>query len=82
MFVIDPEGRLAKLYVTQQSYAAVGQFGRVLAEEVSGLLPDHPQVRSNVSYSPDLGDQPDRPGEPAPRGRRDGRARARGARRG
>ena len=51
VFVIDPEGRLAKLYVTQQSYAAVGQFGRVLAEEVSGLLPDHPQVRSNVSYS-------------------------------
>jgi cytochrome oxidase Cu insertion factor (SCO1/SenC/PrrC family)/thiol-disulfide isomerase/thioredoxin len=51
VFVIDPDGRLAKLYVTQQSYAAVGQFGRVLAEEVSGLLPDHPQVRSNVSYS-------------------------------
>ena len=51
VFVIDPRGRLAKLYVTQQSYAAVGQFGRVLAEEVSGLLPDHPKVRSDVSYS-------------------------------
>ncbi len=51
VFVIAPDGRLARLYVTQQSYAAVGQFGQVLAEEVSALLPDHPQVRSNVSYS-------------------------------
>jgi hypothetical protein len=24
--VIDPQGRLAKLYITQQSYAAVGQL--------------------------------------------------------
>jgi cytochrome oxidase Cu insertion factor (SCO1/SenC/PrrC family)/thiol-disulfide isomerase/thioredoxin len=51
VFVIDPDGRLAKLYLTQQSYAAVGQFGQVLAQEVSNLLPDHPRVRSNVSYS-------------------------------
>jgi cytochrome oxidase Cu insertion factor (SCO1/SenC/PrrC family) len=51
VFVIDSTGRLAKLYVTQQSYAAVGQFGQVLAEEVSSLLPGHPQVRSRLSYA-------------------------------
>jgi cytochrome oxidase Cu insertion factor (SCO1/SenC/PrrC family)/thiol-disulfide isomerase/thioredoxin len=50
VFVIDSTGRLAKLYVTQQSYAAVGQFGRVLADEVSSLLPGHPRVRSDLSY--------------------------------
>jgi cytochrome oxidase Cu insertion factor (SCO1/SenC/PrrC family)/thiol-disulfide isomerase/thioredoxin len=51
VFVIDPRGRFAKLYLTQQSYAAVGQFGRVLAGQISSLLPDHPRVGSNVSYS-------------------------------
>jgi cytochrome oxidase Cu insertion factor (SCO1/SenC/PrrC family)/thiol-disulfide isomerase/thioredoxin len=50
VFVIDSTGKLAKLYVTQQSYAAVGQFGRVLAEEVSSLLPGHPRVHSDLSY--------------------------------
>ena len=51
VFVIDPRGRLAKLYVTQPSYAAVGQFGQVLAQEASTLLPGHPRVNSNLSYS-------------------------------
>jgi thiol-disulfide isomerase/thioredoxin len=51
VFVIDTKGRLAKLYVTQQSYAAVGQFGQVLAQEVANLLPGHPAVRSSLSYS-------------------------------
>jgi cytochrome oxidase Cu insertion factor (SCO1/SenC/PrrC family)/thiol-disulfide isomerase/thioredoxin len=51
VFVIDATGKLAKLYVTQQSYGAVGQFGQVLAEEISSLLPGHPQVRSSISYA-------------------------------
>jgi cytochrome oxidase Cu insertion factor (SCO1/SenC/PrrC family)/thiol-disulfide isomerase/thioredoxin len=50
LFVIDPHGRLAKLYTTQQSYAAIGQLAQLLAEEASRLLPDHPPVRSNLDY--------------------------------
>jgi cytochrome oxidase Cu insertion factor (SCO1/SenC/PrrC family)/thiol-disulfide isomerase/thioredoxin len=50
LFVIDPQGRLAKLYLTQQSYAAIGQLGQLLAEEAASLLPGHPQVNSKLSY--------------------------------
>ncbi len=51
LFVIDQHGREAKVYMTQQSYAAVGQLGQLLAQEASSLLPEHPRVRSDVSYS-------------------------------
>lgn len=51
LFVIDPEGRLARLYLTQQSYAAVGQLAQLLAQEASDLLPGHPRVHSNLSYA-------------------------------
>jgi cytochrome c biogenesis protein CcmG/thiol:disulfide interchange protein DsbE len=50
LFVIDPQGRLARLYLTQQSYAAVRQLGQLLAAEASRLLPDHPRVNSRLSY--------------------------------
>ncbi len=51
LFVIDPRGRKAKLYITQMSYTAIGQLGQLLAREASSLLPDHPPVRSNLSYT-------------------------------
>ena len=51
LFMIDPQGREAKLYMTQQSYAAVGQLGQILAQEASKLLPSHPRVHSNLSYA-------------------------------
>jgi cytochrome oxidase Cu insertion factor (SCO1/SenC/PrrC family)/thiol-disulfide isomerase/thioredoxin len=51
LFVIDPHGRLRRLHITQQSYAAVGQLGQLLAREASGLLPGHPAVHSGYSYS-------------------------------
>ncbi len=51
LFVIDPRGRKAKVYITQMSYTAVPQLGQLLAQEASGLLPGHPPVRSNLSYS-------------------------------
>jgi len=51
LFVIDPEGRLRKLYMTQQSYTAVGQLGQLLAQEASSLLPGHPSVHSKLSYA-------------------------------
>ncbi|HEX4011823.1 MAG TPA: redoxin domain-containing protein [Solirubrobacteraceae bacterium] len=52
LFVIAPDGREAKVYITQQSYAAVSQFGQVLAREISSLLPGHPGVHSDLSYKP------------------------------
>jgi cytochrome c biogenesis protein CcmG/thiol:disulfide interchange protein DsbE len=52
LYVIDQRGRMRKLYMTQQSYAAVGQFAQILAREVSGLLPGHPPVASKLSYQP------------------------------
>jgi cytochrome oxidase Cu insertion factor (SCO1/SenC/PrrC family) len=51
IFVIDQQGRLAKLYLTQQAYSAVGQLGQLLASEVSSLLPGHPAVNSHLSYA-------------------------------
>ena len=52
LYVIDRQGRLRRLYMTQQSYSAVDQFGQILAREVSSLLPGHPAVRSDLSYRP------------------------------
>ncbi len=51
LVVIDPRGRLRELYLTQQSYSAVGQLGQLLAEEASRLLPSHPRVHSDLSFS-------------------------------
>jgi cytochrome oxidase Cu insertion factor (SCO1/SenC/PrrC family)/thiol-disulfide isomerase/thioredoxin len=51
LFVIDPHGRRAKVYITQMSYTAVGQLGQLLAQEASRLLPDHPAVHSDLSYA-------------------------------
>jgi cytochrome oxidase Cu insertion factor (SCO1/SenC/PrrC family)/thiol-disulfide isomerase/thioredoxin len=51
LFVIDPQGRLRRLYLTQQSYASIGQLGQLLAREASGLLPGEPAVHSNLSYA-------------------------------
>ena len=45
LFMIDPQGRLRKLYLTQQSYSAVPQLGQLLAKEASRLLPNHPRVQ-------------------------------------
>jgi cytochrome oxidase Cu insertion factor (SCO1/SenC/PrrC family)/thiol-disulfide isomerase/thioredoxin len=51
IFIIDPQGRLRRLYVTQQSYATVPQLGQVLAAEAAALLPGHPRVNSQLSYA-------------------------------
>jgi cytochrome oxidase Cu insertion factor (SCO1/SenC/PrrC family)/thiol-disulfide isomerase/thioredoxin len=51
LFVIDPQGRKAKVYVTQMSYTATGQLGQLLAQEISSLLPNHPRVRSELPFS-------------------------------
>jgi cytochrome oxidase Cu insertion factor (SCO1/SenC/PrrC family)/thiol-disulfide isomerase/thioredoxin len=59
LFVIGPEGRLRKLYMTQQSYTAVGQLGQLLAQEASSLLPGHPSVHAKLSYAQIPGISPD-----------------------
>ena len=51
IFVINQQGRLAKLYLTQLAYSAVGQLGQLLADEVADLLPGHPPARSHLSYA-------------------------------
>ena len=51
IFVINQQGKLAKLYLTQLAYSAVGQLGQLLANEVSSLLPSHPAVSSHLSYA-------------------------------
>ena len=51
VFVIGPDGKLAKLYLTQSAYSAIGQFGQLLAGEAASLLPGHPPVRSHLSYA-------------------------------
>ncbi len=49
--MISPAGRLAKVYLTQMSYASVDQQAQLLAEEASSLLPGHPKPRSRISYA-------------------------------
>jgi cytochrome c biogenesis protein CcmG/thiol:disulfide interchange protein DsbE len=52
LYVIDPRGRMQALYMTQQSYASVGQLGQILAAKAASLLPGHPKIDSHLSYSP------------------------------
>ncbi len=51
IFVISQQGQIEKLFLTQQSYAAVGQLAQLLANEASSLLPGHPAVDSHLSYA-------------------------------
>ncbi len=51
LFVISPGGGLQKVYLTQMSYASVGQQGQLLAQEASSLLPGHPRVHTTLSYA-------------------------------
>jgi cytochrome oxidase Cu insertion factor (SCO1/SenC/PrrC family) len=44
LFVVDAQGRLQKLYLTQMAYSSITQSAQVLATELSGLLPGHPKL--------------------------------------
>ena len=46
VYVIDERGDLAKLYLTQMAYSSVTQSAQVIASEVVGLLPSHPELSS------------------------------------
>ena len=49
--MIDPQGRLSRLFETQMSYSSVGQLADLFAHAASSLLPGHPAVRSAASYA-------------------------------
>jgi cytochrome oxidase Cu insertion factor (SCO1/SenC/PrrC family) len=46
LYVIDSQGRLQKVYLTQMAYSSVTQSAQVLATEVASLLPGHPKLSS------------------------------------
>ena len=49
--MIDQQGRLQKLYLTQMAYSSITQSAQVVATEVSGLLPGHPKLASEQSLA-------------------------------
>jgi cytochrome oxidase Cu insertion factor (SCO1/SenC/PrrC family) len=50
-YVIDPQGRETRLFVSAMSYSSVPQLAEVLARGIAADLPGHPQVRSSVSLA-------------------------------
>jgi cytochrome oxidase Cu insertion factor (SCO1/SenC/PrrC family) len=56
LFVIDQQGRERTVYLTQMSYASIGQSAEVMAKKVASLLPGHPALRSesSLAYIPGL----------------------------
>jgi cytochrome oxidase Cu insertion factor (SCO1/SenC/PrrC family) len=57
LFIIDGRGREQKLYMTEMSYASIGQAAQVMAQESASLLPGHPALASlrSLAYLPGLG---------------------------
>jgi cytochrome oxidase Cu insertion factor (SCO1/SenC/PrrC family) len=51
VYIIDPQGRLRVTFVTDSSYSSIPQFGQLLAQDASKLLPSHPKVSSHYSYA-------------------------------
>jgi cytochrome oxidase Cu insertion factor (SCO1/SenC/PrrC family) len=49
LYLLDAQGRLQKLYLTQMAYSSITQSAQVLATELSGLLPGHPKLDSDRS---------------------------------
>jgi cytochrome oxidase Cu insertion factor (SCO1/SenC/PrrC family) len=50
LFLLNPQGREVRVYLTQMAYAAVDQQAQILAQDAARLLPGHPPVHSNLSY--------------------------------
>jgi cytochrome oxidase Cu insertion factor (SCO1/SenC/PrrC family) len=51
-YVIDPQGRMSRLYVSQMAYSSVSQLGKEMARSIAALLPGHPSVQGSVSLGP------------------------------
>lgn len=58
-FVIDPRGRMSRLYVSEMSYSSVPQLGAEMARSIAGLLPGHAQERVSLDPLRLLGPQRD-----------------------
>jgi cytochrome oxidase Cu insertion factor (SCO1/SenC/PrrC family) len=58
LYIIDQQGRLQKVYLTQMAYSSVTQSAQVLATEVASLLPSHPKLSSLESLAAVPGQTP------------------------
>jgi len=58
LYVIDQQGKLQKVYLTQMAYSSVTQSAQVLAQELSTLLPGHPKLASLESLGAITGQTP------------------------
>ena len=50
LYLIDANGKLARVFLTELAYAGVPQQAQILARALSNLLPGHPEVHSDLSY--------------------------------
>jgi cytochrome oxidase Cu insertion factor (SCO1/SenC/PrrC family) len=44
-YVIGPDGRESRLYLTTMAYSGVNQLGYEIAQSIAALLPDHPRLQ-------------------------------------
>ena len=58
LYVIDQQGILQKVYLTQMAYSSVTQAAQVIAQELSSLLPSHPKLASLESLAAIPGQTP------------------------
>jgi cytochrome oxidase Cu insertion factor (SCO1/SenC/PrrC family)/thiol-disulfide isomerase/thioredoxin len=50
LYMIDPRGNLARVYLIEMAYAGIRQQAQILAQAASSMLPGHPAVQSSLSY--------------------------------
>jgi cytochrome oxidase Cu insertion factor (SCO1/SenC/PrrC family) len=58
LYIIDQQGKLQKVYLTQMAYSSVTQSAQVLATELASLLPSHPKLSSLGSLAAVPGQTP------------------------
>jgi cytochrome oxidase Cu insertion factor (SCO1/SenC/PrrC family) len=46
LYIVDAQGRLQKVYLTQMAYSSITQSAQVIATEVAKLLPGNPKLSS------------------------------------
>lgn len=51
-YIVGPNGRMTRLFLTQMSYSSIPQLAEVLARGIAAALPGHPRVRDSVSLAP------------------------------
>jgi cytochrome oxidase Cu insertion factor (SCO1/SenC/PrrC family) len=51
LYVVNQQGTLEKVYLTQMAYSSITQSAQVIATEVASLLPSHPKLSSLESLA-------------------------------